>query len=197
MFTSIIRNGWIFALRGVAAIALGILCLAWPSQTLPVLVILFGAYLLIDGLALLIALASGDLLAPRHAWAVGVMGALGIVAAILVFLWPNITAMVLLYLVAIWAIGMGVFQILAAIELGRDARGEFWLVLGGGEFWLTFGGLLSIVFGTLLVAFPGAGLISLVWLVGMWAIAFGVSSLGLAHRLHRIHRVLKEFAPIF
>ena len=175
--------------------SLGLLCLAWPSQTLPVLVILFGAFLLIDGMAPLIALASGDLLARRHAWAVGVTGVLAIVAAILIFVWPNITAMVLLYLVAIWTIGMSVFQILAAIELGRDAQGELWLVLGGGEFWLTFGGLLSIVFGALLVVFPGAGLISLVWLVGIWAIAFGFSSVGLAHRLHRIGRVLDGFAP--
>ena len=174
------RDWWVFAIRGVAAIVFGILAFIWPETTLAVLVFLFGAYVLVDGVALLIALARGDALARRHAWAVGIMGVLGIVAGVITFAWPGLTALSLLYIVAFWAIAMGTFQVIAAIALRRELEGELWMALGG---------LASIVFGALLVAFPGAGLISLVWLVGIWAVVFGVSSLVLACRLRQLSHV--------
>jgi uncharacterized membrane protein HdeD (DUF308 family) len=77
----------------------------------------------------------------------------------------------------------GVLQIVAAIELRRVIEGEFWMILGGA---------LSIVFGSLLMVNPGTGLLSLVWLVGFYAIMFGCSSLGVAYRLHRIDRTLEK-----
>ena len=103
------------------------------------------------------------------------MGILGIVVGVVTFVWPGLTALSLLYLVAFWAIATGTFQVIAAIALRRELDGEFWMALGG---------VASIVFGVLLVASPGDGLITLVWLVGIWAVVFGVSSLGLAYRLH-------------
>ena len=139
------------------------------------LVFLFGAYVLVDGVALLVALARGDAEARRNAWAVGIMGVLGIVVGVVTFVWPGLTALSLLYLVAFWAIATGAFQVIAAIALRRELEGEFWMALGG---------VASIVFGALLIASPGDGLISLVWLVGIWSVVFGVSSLGLAYRLH-------------
>jgi uncharacterized membrane protein HdeD (DUF308 family) len=171
------RDWWVFALRGIAALVFGILAFIWPETTLTVLVFLFGAYVLVDGVSLLVALARGDALARRHAWAVGIMGVLGIVAGVVTFVAPGLTALSLLYLVAFWAITMGIFQVIAAIQLRREIDNEFWMALGG---------LASIVFGVLLVASPGAGLISLVWLVGLWSVVFGVSSLGLAYKLHGI-----------
>ena len=105
------------------------------------------------------------------------MGVLGIVAGVVTFAWPGLTALSLLYLVAFWAIATGTFQVIAAIALRRELDNEFWMALGG---------VASIVFGVLLVAFPGEGLISLVWLVGLWSVVFGVSSLSLAYRLHKI-----------
>jgi len=102
---------------------------------------------------------------------------LGIVASIVTFVWPDITALSLLYLVAVWAITMGVFQVVAAIALRREIEGEFWMGLGG---------VMSVVFGILLIVSPGTGLLALVWLLGSWAIVFGASSLGLAYRLHGI-----------
>jgi uncharacterized membrane protein HdeD (DUF308 family) len=171
------RDWWVFALRGIAALVFGILAFIWPETTLTVLVFLFGAYVLVDGVSLLVALARGDALARRHAWAVGIMGVLGIVAGVVTFVAPGLTALSLLYLVAFWAITMGNFQVIAAIQLRREIDNEFWMALGG---------LASIVFGVLLVASPGAGLISLVWLVGLWSVVFGVSSLGLAYKLHGI-----------
>ena len=179
------RDWWVFAIRGIAAIVLGILAFISPAATLAVLVLMFGAYLLVDGIALLVALVRGDAGARRHGWAVGIMGVLGIVAGIATFVAPGLTALSLLYLVAFWAIAMGTFQVIAAIGLRREIDGEFWMVLGG---------VASIVFGAFLVASPGAGLLSLVWLVGIWSVVFGVSSLGLAYRLHGIDADLSKAA---
>lgn len=181
MLGLVARDWWVFVIRGVAAIAFGILAFIWPETTLAVLVFLFGAYVLVDGASLLIALVRGDNIARRHAWAVGIMGVLGIVAGVVTFAWPGLTALSLLYLVAFWAIAMGTFQVIAAVVLRRELDGEFWMALGG---------VVSIVFGALLVVFPGAGLLSLVWLVGIWSLVFGVSSLGLGYRLHGLDAAL-------
>jgi uncharacterized membrane protein HdeD (DUF308 family) len=183
MLSLVSRDWWVFALRGVAAILFGILAFVSPGITLATLILLFGAYAFVDGVSLLIALARGDAGARRHAWSVGIMGVLGIVASILTFVWPGLTALTLLYVVAIWAITMGVFQVIAAIALRREIDGEFWMGLGG---------VLSVVFGILLVVSPGTGLVALVWLVGAWAIAFGISSLGLAYRLHGVDAALRK-----
>jgi uncharacterized membrane protein HdeD (DUF308 family) len=173
----------VFAVRGVAAIVFGILALIWPETTLAVLVLMFGAYVLVDGITLLVALARGDVVARRHAWPVAIMGVLGIGAGLVTFVWPDLTALTLLYVVALWAIAMGIFQVMAAITLRREIDGELWMVLGG---------LLSIVFGAYLIVFPGAGLISLVWLVGLWALTFGISSLGLAWHLRTVDKELSS-----
>ena len=183
MLGLVARDWWVFAIRGVAAIGFGILAFIWPETTLTVLVILFGAYVLVDGVALLVALIRGDAVARRNAWAVGIMGVLGIVAGVVTFAWPGLTALSLLYVVAFWAIATGVFQVIAAIALRRELEGEFWMALGG---------VASIVFGALLVASPGDGLITLVWLVGIWSLVFGTSSLGLAYRFHQIDATLAE-----
>lgn len=183
MFRLVSRDWWVYAVRGIAAILFGIMALIWPGPTLAVLVLLFGAYALVDGIALLVALVRGDVLARRHKWITALMSGLGIVVSIATLLWPGMTALTLLYLVAIWAISMGMLQIAAAVEFRREIDGEFFVILGG---------VLSIVLGALLVAFPGTGLLSLVWLVGFWAELFGFSSLGLAYRLHGIDRDLNK-----
>ena len=185
MLGLVTRHWSVFAIRGIAAIVVGILAFIWPVTTLAMLVILFGAYVLVDGVTLLVALDRGEALARRHAWAVGVMGVLGIVAGIVTFAWPGLTALSQLYLVAFWALAMGTFQVVAAVALRRELDGEFWMALGG---------VMSIVFGALLAVFPGEGLLSLVWLVGIWSVAFGVSSLGLAYRLHGINAALPRRA---
>ena len=177
MLGLVARDWWVFAIRGIAALVFGVLAFIWPERTLTVLVILFGAYVLVDGASLLVALARGDTLARRHAWSFGIMGVLGIVAGVVTFVWPAATALSLLYVVAMWSIATGTFQVIGAIALRRELDGEFWMALGG---------VASVVFGALLIAFPGEGLISVVWLVGLWSVVFGVSSLGLAYRLHEL-----------
>ncbi len=183
MLSLVSRDWWVYAVRGIAAILFGIMALVWPAPTLAVLVLLFGAYAFVDGAALLVALARGDVLARAHKWTTGIMGVLGIAVSIATLMWPGITALTLLYLVAFWAITMGILQIVAAIEFRREIDGEVFVVLGG---------ILSIVFGGLLVAFPGTGLLSLVWLVGFYAELFGFSSLGIAYRLHGINNDLNK-----
>lgn len=178
MLDLLARHWWVFAVRGIAAVAFGVLAFAWPALTLVVLVALFAAYALIDGIFLLASLARGDADARRHAWSVAIMGVIGVVAGIVAFALPGITALTLLYVVAFWSIALGVFQIVAAIRLRREIEGELWMALGG---------VLAIVFGAYLVIFPGAGLLSLVWLVGLWAVVFGISSLVLAWRLRGLH----------
>jgi uncharacterized membrane protein HdeD (DUF308 family) len=102
------------------------------------------------------------------------MGVAGVIVGVATFVWPNITALTLLYIVAIWSIILGLLQIGAAIRLRREIEGELWMAIGG---------ILSVAFGAYLIANPGSGLLSLVWLTGIWAIVFGISSLALALRV--------------
>jgi uncharacterized membrane protein HdeD (DUF308 family) len=102
------------------------------------------------------------------------IGAISILAGIVAFAWPGITAVALLFVIAAWAIARGVFEILAAIRLRKEIDNEWLLGLAGAA---------SIVFGIMLVAWPGAGLISLVWLIAAYSIAFGVLSILLSLRL--------------
>src|SRR5215831_2984831 len=164
MNTVLVRNWWALALRGVAAILFGLLALIMPAFTLVWLVLLFGAYVLVDGVFSIIA---GIRAAERHErwWPFALEGLASIVVGILAFVMPAATALVLLYFVAAWAIVTGAIRIGAAIRLRREVRGEWLLIL--------------------IVVRPGAGLLTLVWLLGVYAVVFGVMLVGLALRLRR------------
>jgi uncharacterized membrane protein HdeD (DUF308 family) len=174
MLDLVARNWWAFAIRGVAAIIFGVLALLSPEPTLRFVVALFGAYAFVDGISLLVALARGEPEARSHAGAVTIMGVAGVIVGVATFVWPNITALTLLYIVAFWSIVLGALQVGAAIRLRREIEGELWMAIGG---------ILSVAFGLYLIVNPGSGLLSLVWLTGIWAIVFGVSSLALALRV--------------
>lgn len=186
MLPLLARNWWLIAIRGIAAIVFGVLAFAWPGLTVAILVALFGAYALVDGVSLLISLVRGDRSAPGHAVAVAIMGLAGVIAGILTFLFPDWTALTLTLLVGAWAIILGVVQIVSAVRLRREISGEAWMVLGG---------VITTLFGLYIVLLPGAGLLSLVWLVGFWAIVFGASSLLLAWRLRAHHTGAAATAP--
>lgn len=179
MLSLLARNWWLVEIRGVAAIAFGLLAFLWPGLTLLVLVTLFAAYMLIDGIALLVSLRRAEPATSGHRLAVALMGILGVGVGIATIVWPTITALALLYLVAFWAITLGLVQVIAAIRLRRDISGELWFVVGG---------LLTVVFGVFILVFPGSGLLSLVWIVGAWAIVFGITNLVLAWRLRGLHQ---------
>ncbi len=167
------RNWWTLALRGLLAILFGLAAFAWPGITLAVLVLLFGAYALVDGVfAIVAAVRTAE--RRGHWWVLLLEGLAGITAGILTFLWPGITAFVLLYLIAAWAIVTGVLEIIAAVRLRREIEGEWLLALSG---------VASVVFGLLLAVFPGAGALAVVWIIGAYALVFGLLLVALGFRL--------------
>jgi uncharacterized membrane protein HdeD (DUF308 family) len=171
------RHWWLVALRGVASILFGILAWLWPGLTVIVLVAIWGAYALFDGVFALVAgIRARDQRGGKPMWALVIVGLLGIAAGVLTFLWPGITALALLMFIAAWAIVTGVFEIIAAIRLRKEIENEWWLGLSGA---------LSVLFGILLVANPGAGAVALIWLIAAFAIVFGVMLVMLSLRLKR------------
>jgi uncharacterized membrane protein HdeD (DUF308 family) len=176
MTTVLTRNWWALALRGVVALLLGVAAFVLPGVTLAVFVALFGAYAVVDGV---LAIIAGVRAAERHErwWSPVLKGLAGIAAGVLAFIWPALTALALLYLIGAWAIVTGVLEIVAAVHLHR-AHGEWLLILNG---------ILSVLFGLLAVIWPGAGLLTLLWLIGTYAIIFGGVLLVLAFRLRSRH----------
>jgi len=167
------RNWWAVAIRGLVAVLFGILALVVPHLTLAVLILLFGAYALADGIFGIVAAVRAAERGARWGTLL-VEGLWGVAIVAVAFIWPGETALVLLYLIAFWAIFTGVFEILAAVRLRREIVNEWLLGLAG---------LASVVFGVLLVVFPGAGALTVIWLIGAYALVFGVLLLGLAFRL--------------
>jgi uncharacterized membrane protein HdeD (DUF308 family) len=164
--------GWI-ALRGVAAVIFGVLAFAWPGATIFVLVLFWGAYALVEGVFTLIAgFRVRD--QGRPMWTFVVIGILGIAAGIVTFLWPGITALALLTLIAVWAFFIGIFQIVAAVRLRKEIEHEWLLGLSGA---------LSVIFGAVMLARPVEGLVAVVWVIAAYAIVFGILLLMLAFRL--------------
>jgi uncharacterized membrane protein HdeD (DUF308 family) len=164
------RYWWTVALRGLLAVLFGLLAIFMPGKTLLVLVLLFGAYAFLDGI---FDLVSG-VRSPRHNWAFLLEGIVGIIAGVVTFVWPGITAMVLLYLIAFWAILTGVFEIVSGIRLRTAIANEKWLVLTG---------ILSLLFGILIIIFPGAGALAIAFWMGAYALIFGIMLIALAFRL--------------
>lgn len=157
------RNWWLEVLRGVAAIAFGVLAFAWPGITLVTLVLFYGAFVLVDGVLALAAAVMGGNAMPR--WWLAIVGLAGIVAGALTFVWPGITAFILLLFIAAWAIVLGIFEIVGAIRLRKEIEGEWLLILNGA---------LSVLFGLVLLWRPGLGALAVVWIIGAYAIVLGV-----------------------
>jgi uncharacterized membrane protein HdeD (DUF308 family) len=167
--------GWI-VLRGIVAILFGLTAFLMPGITLAALVFVWAVYAIADGLLALVAgfrIRDGG----RPMWSMVVIGVLGIAAGILACIWPGMTALVLLTFIAVWALFTGVFQIAAAIRFRKIIDNEWLLALGG---------VLSIVFGVLMLARPGAGALAVVWIIGWYAILFGVLSILVGFRLRGI-----------
>lgn len=172
------RNWWTFAVRGIAAVIFGIVALAMPGIALLVLVFLFGAYALVDGVfALIAAVREAE---AHNRWAhllfVGIFGIL--VGAITFFYW-QITAFALLYLIAAWAVVTGILELVGAFELRRHLPGDLWWVLAG---------LASIAFGIVLILRPLSGALAVVWIIGIYAIVFGGFLIALAFKLRGLKR---------
>ena len=170
------RAWWLVLLRGIAAIVFGLLAWAWPGATLITLTLFWGAYALVDGIAALWswwhARGSGKVM-----WQMVLIGLLGIAAGLFTFISPGITAIALLLLIAVWAIVNGVFQIAAAIRLRKEIDNEWLMILSGA---------LSVVFGGLMIASPGAGAMAVLWIIGAFAVAYGVLLVLFAFKLRKL-----------
>ena len=162
--TILSRNWWVLLLRGLIAIVFGVLVWFQPGISLVALVLLFGAYTLADGILGIWTAVTGRK-EHEHWWVLLLWGLIGVGVGILTFLVPGVTALALLFYIAIWAIATGVLEIVAAIRLRREITGEWLLIVGG---------LASVVFGVLLMARPAAGALALLWLIGTYAVIFGV-----------------------
>jgi uncharacterized membrane protein HdeD (DUF308 family) len=178
------RNWWALALRGLFAVLFGIMAFAWPEITLEALVILYGAYALVDGVFAIAAAVVGTTVGMPW-WALLLEGVCGIAVGVLTFSWPGITALVLLYLIAFWAVVTGVFEMVAAIRLRKEIRGEWLLALSG---------ILSILFGVVLLVRPGAGALAVIWLIGAYAIAFGALLIVLGFKLRSWSRSMSNIS---
>jgi uncharacterized membrane protein HdeD (DUF308 family) len=161
-----------FALRGLFAVFFGLLVIIWPNLalfTLPLLLALLGLYILIDGI---IAIVGAMRSSERRRWLLLVEGILGILAGLIALFRPGIAALAVLYLVAVWAILSGVSKIVSAI---RGRVEHEWLMVASG--------LITVLFGVVLIFLPGAGLLALVWLIGIYALALGAAFIAYSFRL--------------
>jgi uncharacterized membrane protein HdeD (DUF308 family) len=169
------RGWWVLLLRGIAAIVFGVLAFAWPGLTLVTLVLLYGAFALVDGIISLIAAFTGGA-KPVPTWWLIVIGLIGIAAGIVTFLWPGMTAILLVIFIGAWALVHGIFEIIGAIQLRKEIDNEWMLILSG---------VLSVLFGVVVLVAPGAGALGLIWAIAAYSILFGITFVGLALRLRR------------
>jgi uncharacterized membrane protein HdeD (DUF308 family) len=168
------KNWWVLLLRGICGIAFGLLAFAWPGITLLTLILLYGVFVGAEGFLEIIAAIRGGTVAPR--WWLAIAGIIALAASAVTFLAPGITTLVLLYIIAAWAVVHGIFEVIGAIQLRKLISNE-WL--------LVFSGLLSVAFGLCVLIWPGAGALSLIWLIAAYAIVAGVLCVGLSFRLKK------------
>jgi uncharacterized membrane protein HdeD (DUF308 family) len=176
MLEQLTRHWWALALRGVLAILFALIAFSRPGVTLVALVWVWGTYAFLDGVfALVAAIRAAE---SHQRWGMLLLeGISGIAAGIVAFAWTGLTALVLVYLIAAWAIVTGIFEIAAAVRLRQMIEGEWLLGLSGA---------LSILLGLLFVARPAAAAVAWVWLIGVYALLFGILLLALAFRLRAL-----------
>jgi uncharacterized membrane protein HdeD (DUF308 family) len=173
MVGGIARNWWLWLIRGIVAILFGVLALRWPGDTLVVIGLLFGAYALVDGiLAIVATIRAAE--THRRWWPLLLEGIVGILIAAITFWDVRITLFALYFTIAAWAFITGVLEIVAAIHLRPHLTNEFWLIVGG---------IASILFGVLMIWYPLAGALALVWLISAYAIVFGILMIAFSLRL--------------
>ena len=175
LLRSLAENWWLLLLRGLLGILFGVLTFVWPAISLFSLVILFGAYTLVDGAFALYAAFKGGK-RKGTGWLIFV-GLTGIAAGIITFIYPQVTALVLVIFIGAWALVRGIFEIIGAIRLRREIEREWLLILAG---------VISVLFGLAVLINPGAGALALLWLIGGYAILFGAILVWLALRVRKL-----------
>ena len=168
-----VRYWWLVCLRGLAAVMFALMTFLLPQISLAGLILAFGAYAFVDGVLNIVgAVRRRPATGPR--WLTILNGVVGVLAGVVTVLWPELTALGLLFVIASWAIVGGVFEIVAAIRLRKEIQGEWLLALSG---------VLSIALGVLLVLFPGPGALALVIWMGAYSLVAGIVLFGLGVRL--------------
>lgn len=174
MLGQLSQHWWVFVVRGVLALLFGIGTFLMPGVTLTVLVIAYALYAFADGVVAVLAAFGPRSAGEGFPWSLLLIGIAGILAGCVTFFYPGLTALILLYLIAAWNIVRGAFEVIVAIRLRKEIEGEGWLIAAG---------ILSIVFGLFLSMFPAAGALALLWLIGSFAIVFGIIVIALGFRL--------------
>jgi len=172
------------ALRGALAIAFAVVILIWPSIGLATLIALFGAFALVSGISTIAGALSVPIARGQRAWLV-FEGLLGIAVGIAVFVWPDLSALGLLYAIAAWAIALGVLEIALAFDLPLSS---------GRSLLLALSGVLSVVFGVIMFAHPGAGAVALLALIAAFALVTGAMQIAFALELRRAAAELEDRA---
>ncbi len=179
MLRGLTRKWWMLLLNGLCAIVFGLIAFARPGLTLLSLAIIFGIYCLADGITMIMTSFSRG--HDGKSWGhLLFLGIISLGAGIAALFWPAMTALGLLLIIALWAIFRGVSEILAAIELRKVIDNEWLLILGG---------IVSVLFGIIMIARPGVGALSLIWIISAFAIAHGILLVALAFKLHKLGRI--------
>jgi uncharacterized membrane protein HdeD (DUF308 family) len=173
MVKSLSQNWWLVVLRGILAILFGLSAFVWPEITLLTLIVLFGVYAIVDGLVAVGTGLARTKESPRW-WAFLLEGLIGIGAGVVALIWPGLATLVLIYMIAVWAVFTGILEIAAAIRLRHEITNEWVLGLGG---------VISIALGILLFVQPVAGSLAIVWTIAAYALIFGVLLVILGFRL--------------
>ena len=173
MVRNLAQNWWALVIRGVAGVLFGIAALVWPPAAVAALVLLFGAYALVDGIFNIVAAVRAPREGGRWGW-LTFSGTIGIATGLITFFFPGITALALILLVAVWSVVTGVAEIVAAVRLRKQIRHEWLWILSG---------LLSVAFGVLLFLLPAAGALALAIWIGAFMLVFGALLIGFGIRL--------------
>ena len=177
MTSDLAQNWWVLLVRGSLSIVFGVIAWVNPVTTLAVLVLAFAAYAIADGLFSIVM----SLTAPKgyRGWRWLLAGGIaGIIIGVVAFLWPRVTAVLLLYWILAWVVVTGVFQIVAGIRLRKEIHGEFLMILGG---------IFGVIFGLYLMANPALGALAVLWMIASYAVVAGVLLIVVAFRLKRVH----------
>lgn len=169
------RNWWAFLLRGIIAVIFGLIAIFMPVAAFLSLVFVFGAFALVDGIFTIVSAFTSNAKTENWWWLI-LEGLFGILIGVLTIIQPAAMSEAWLLLIGVWAIVTGVLQIITAIRLRKEITGEFWLILGG---------LVSVLFGILLVAAPVAGAFAVGFIIGIYALMFGIVLIMLALRLRK------------
>ena len=173
MIATLVRRWWVFLVRGLCGIVVGAVAFTRPFATLLALIVLWGAIALSDGLTALWA-GWSDRRGSQGLWPLLLSGVISLIAGVTAWLWPGLAAVVLLAIIAGSSIVRGLFEIFAAIRLRRVIKNEWFLATSG---------LLSLLFGLLLLARPGVGLVTVVYLIGGYAFISGILLVMVAFKL--------------